>query len=67
MSANQSKKFIVHLKSQKQKLQIIVFSHASVEETIGFVCYKYTIENREPFLTYMISHSLFIIHSNCLF
>ncbi|UJR32976.1 hypothetical protein I4U23_020439 [Adineta vaga] len=51
ISSNQSKKFFVHLQSLKQKLQIIVSSHASVEETIGFICYKYTIENREPVLT----------------
>jgi hypothetical protein len=51
MNSNQSKKFIVHFKSQKQKLHIIVSSHATVEETIGFVCYKYTTENREPILT----------------
>lgn len=31
---------------------ITVSSQATVEETIGYVCYKYTIENREPPLTY---------------
>lgn len=51
ISSNQSKKFTVHFKSQKQKLLIIVSSQATVEETIGYVCYKYTIENREPSLT----------------
>ena len=53
MNLNQSKKFIVHFKSQKQKLNIIVSSHATVEETIGYICYKYTTENREPILTYV--------------
>ncbi|CAF2084344.1 unnamed protein product [Rotaria magnacalcarata] len=51
ISSNQSKKFTVNFQSQKQKLQIIVASNATVTETIGFVCYKYTIENREPALT----------------
>ncbi|CAF0833507.1 unnamed protein product, partial [Adineta ricciae] len=51
IGVNQSKKFIVHFPTRKQKLQIIVASHATVGETIGFICYKYTIENREPALT----------------
>ncbi|CAF0745741.1 unnamed protein product [Adineta steineri] len=64
ISTNQSKTFIVHLKSQK--LPVIVFSHASVEETIGFICYKYTIENREPLLTQKdpSKYSLYIADDN---
>ncbi|CAF1016447.1 unnamed protein product [Adineta steineri] len=66
ISTNQSKTFIVHLKSQK--LPVIVFSHASVEETIGFICYKYTIENREPLLTQKdpSKYSLYIADDNGL-
>ncbi|CAF3416239.1 unnamed protein product [Rotaria sp. Silwood1] len=51
ISLNQSKKIMVHFKSQKHKLHVIVSSTATVSETIGFACYKYTIENREPILT----------------
>ncbi|CAF0913084.1 unnamed protein product [Adineta ricciae] len=51
IGANQSKKFTVHFQTRKQKLLIIVASHATVGETVGFICYKYTIENREPALT----------------
>jgi len=41
---------------------MIVSSFATVEETIGFICYKYTIENREPILTQKdpSKYSLFI-------
>ncbi|CAF0930875.1 unnamed protein product [Rotaria sordida] len=51
ISSNQAKKFTVHFKFQKQKLPVIVSSNATVTETIGFACYKYTMENLEPILT----------------
>ncbi|CAF2588603.1 unnamed protein product [Rotaria sp. Silwood2] len=51
ISSNQSKKIIVDFKSQNQILHVIVSSNATVTETIGLACYKYTMENREPVLT----------------
>ncbi|CAF1332653.1 unnamed protein product, partial [Didymodactylos carnosus] len=49
----QSKRFKVHLSKRPTQppLTIIVSSQATVEQVIGFICYRYCIEDRQPPLT----------------